>query len=105
MSNQLVTTIHKLGKQFVKYHYDAYLAEKNVSIIDDTEVEYVVSKLYTKNKKEEMKDFIRFTLEEMLAKNYDSIAIEAILLQIDTNDLDIKDNLINEIKRFQKCTT
>ena len=101
MTNNLASMIKELSFFFAKYHYDDYLKENNISFIHDDKIGVVVDTLYTEEKKKELREYIRSCLKETLAENYNSFAIENILMEMFTDIELSKNRIILEIKTYQ----
>lgn len=101
MTNNLASMVKELSLYFAKYHYDEYLKENKIKRIRDNEIQRVVELLYTEEKKKELREYIRTCLKETLAENYNSFAIENILMEMFTDIELSKNRIILEIKSYQ----
>ena len=101
MTNNLTSMIRELSFFFAKYHYDEYLKENKIHVIKDDKIAIVVEKLYTEEKKKELREYIRTCLKETLAENYNSFAIENVLMEMFTDIELSKNRIIMEIKSYQ----
>jgi hypothetical protein len=85
---------------YVKYYYDKYLSENNLSILNETQINDFINTHYT-NKGKEIKDYVRNSLKKNLGDKYNSLTVENILLEL-FNDIDMaKERLKIEIIDYQ----
>ena len=66
---------------YVKFYYDKYLKENNISNMTDTDINNFIHIHYT-NKETEIRNYIRKSLKKNLGNNYKPISVENILMEI-----------------------
>lgn len=93
----LVKMIADLSIQYGDYKYNEYLTSKDLKFIPEHKIKSVIDTMYDKNNKEQYKEFIRTALKEIMKDKYTPIPVEEILLEIDENDLSIKERIYTEI--------
>ncbi len=86
---------------FIKYYYDKELTDKNLKVLPDEHLKNLIAQLYHE-KASELKKYIRDTLKENLAANYNSFAVENIILEMFNDPEYSKYRVYLEIIEFQK---
>lgn len=86
---------------YVKFYYDKYLTEHNLSSMTETNIEDFIN-IYYVEKQQDLKDYIRKSLKKNLGSEYNSIAVENIIMEL-FNDSDMaKERIRLEISDFQQ---
>ena len=94
--------IHDLTLFYVKQNYENYLKEQNISKIDESRLDSVISELYSE-RKQHLKGFITQTMKEIMKDEYvGDLFINNILIDIFRDDTICKNRIILEIKEYQK---
>ena len=99
---QLVSTIQDLACQFAKYHYEQHLEYHKVKTIPEIDIPVVVDSIYTDERKDELKQFIRLALKEMCGNDYKSAVVENVLMEMCADDRTVKSRVCTEIEIFQR---
>jgi hypothetical protein len=87
---------------YVKSNYDNYLKENNISYIEDSKINDVISKLF-ELRKDHIKIFIKSSLKKVLKEEYPGDqTIQNILLNIFQDEEYCKNRIIIEIKLHQQ---
>jgi hypothetical protein len=86
---------------YIKYYYDKHLEEHKISKLEDEKIEEFVDKLFNDNPKK-MKKYIRDSLKKNQGKEYNSMVVENILLEMFDDIEFAKNRLINEISSYQE---
>ena len=95
----LINSIQELSFNFAKYHYDKYLEEHNVTVIEN--VGEVVKKMFDESKEKELKTYIRTALKKACGPNYSAYSVETALSEMfEDRDL-VLNRIITEIEVFQ----
>lgn len=101
----LQNNIRDLIQFYVKTNYEAYLKEKEIKIISETEIEEVIENLYD-NRKSHIQNFILESLKTLYANKAGEYpgdsTIKNILLNIFQDDELCKTRLTSEIKLHQQ---
>jgi hypothetical protein len=104
MSDSVKKTLPNLIKEviffYVKYYYDKYLKDNNLTLLTDEQIIVFVDKHYT-NKEKEIRDYVRKSLKKNLGDDYNSLATENILLEIFSDANMAKERLKLEISDYQ----
>ena len=86
---------------YIKHHYQKYLSEKNVEIVEESLLRDLIDKLYNE-KQQELRDYIRNNLKVNLKEKYSTIATESIITEMFFDPRIAKERVIIEILRFQE---
>jgi hypothetical protein len=87
---------------YVKENYNAYLLEKNIKTIENSDLNSVIDLLYTQ-KKEHLKEFIKNSMKELLKDEHPGdLLINNIIMDIFRDDILCKTTLKTEIELYQK---
>jgi hypothetical protein len=86
---------------YIKHHYQKYLTEKNVEIVEESLLRDLIDKLYNE-KQQELRDYIRNNLKVNLKEKYSTIATESIITEMFFDPRIAKERVIIEILRFQE---
>lgn len=100
MSN-LTTMVRDITYFYIKYYYEEELKNKNISILEDTDLKNLINWMYS-NKSTELKKYIRDTLKENLKNDYNSIAVENIIIEMFSDPEYSKHRVFLEIMEFQR---
>ena len=100
-----MTTIDKhirdLIQFYVKTNYEAYIKEHSLSVIEDKQIEAIVSQLYD-DRKEHLRGFIKSSLVKLLRDEYPGdLVVLNILTEIFNDDNLCRNRLILEIRLHQ----
>ena len=87
---------------YVKENYTAYLLEKNIKTIENSDLDNIIDLLYTQ-KKEHLKEFIKNSMKELLKDEHPGdLLINNIIMDIFRDDILCKTTLKTEIELYQK---
>ena len=86
---------------YIKHHYQKYLTERNVEIVEESLLRDLIDKLYNE-KQQELRDYIRNNLKVNLKEKYSTIATESIITEMFFDPRIAKERVIIEILRFQE---
>ena len=100
--NDLRDIIKKLSFKFAKYHYHKYIDSKNISKINDDDINDVVCQFFNEEKEKEFKHYIRFSLKNKFKEDYNSFAVENIITEIFPDKVILINRIGLEIKNYQK---
>ena len=100
-SNNLATMVRDITYFFIKYYYDKELIDKNLKVLADDHLKNLIAQLY-QEKASELKKYIRDTLKENLGANYNSFAVENIILEMFNDPEYSKYRVYLEIIEYQK---
>lgn len=100
MTKSLPNMIRDIIFFYVKFYYDKYLTEHNLSSMTESNIEDFIN-IYYVEKQLDLKDYIRKSLKKNLGNEYNSIAAENIIMEL-FNDPDMaKERIRLEIVDFQ----
>lgn len=106
-SNNQVKSLPNLVKDiiyfYVKYYYEKYLTDNNISKMSENDITKFVDTHYVE-KQQDLKDYIRKSLKKNQGSNYNSIATENILLEIFSDSGMARERIRLEIEDFQSIT-
>ncbi len=85
---------------YVKYYYDKYLSEHNLTLMDDQHIDQFIQMHYTEREKD-LRDYVRKSLKKNLGDGYNNLAVENILLEIFKDPAMAKERIRIEIVDFQ----
>ena len=85
---------------YVKHYYDKYLTEHQLKHMNDADIDAFIQKHYTEKEKE-LREYVRTNLKSNLGANYNSIAVENILLEISSDPTMAKERIRIEIQDYQ----
>ena len=100
MSN-LTTMVRDVCYFYIKYYYEEDLKNKNVPTLTEDELKQLINWMYS-NKSVEFKKYIRDTLKENLKENYNSLAVENIIIEMFSDPEYSKHRVFLEIMEFQR---
>jgi len=101
-NNTSLKLIKDLVIFYVKENYTAYLLEKNIKTIENSDLDSIIDLLYTQ-KKEHLKEFIKNSMKELLKDEHPGdLLINNIILDIFRDDILCKTTLKTEIELYQK---
>ena len=101
-NNTSLKLIKDLVIFYVKENYNAYLLEKNIKTIENSDLDSVIDLLYTQ-KKEHLKEFIKNSMKELLKDEHPGdLLINNIIMDIFRDDILCKTTLKTEIELYQK---
>ena len=101
-NNTSLKLIKDLVIFYVKENYNAYLLEKKIKTIENSDLDSVIDLLYTQ-KKEHLKEFIKNSMKELLKDEHPGdLLINNIILDIFRDDILCKTTLKTEIELYQK---
>ena len=102
MNKQLLFQIQEISFSFAKYHYEKYLEKHSIKQIDNNRIHEIVDNIYTSDRKKELYTFIRATLKKMYETNYNSMAVEQIIMEMSADDRLAITRICTEIELYQK---
>ena len=86
---------------YVKYYYEKYLTDNSLNKMSDKDIEKFIG-IYYGEKQQDLKNYVRKSLQKNQGDDYSSIATENILLEI-FSDTDMAIERIKlEINDFQR---
>ena len=101
-NNTSLKLIKDLVIFYVKENYNAYLLEKNIKTIENSDLDSIIDLLYTQ-KKEHLKEFIKNSMKELLKDEHPGdLLINNIIMDIFRDDILCKTTLKTEIELYQK---
>tara|TARA_Y100000593_G_C4125134_1_gene244604 strand:+ start:195 stop:521 length:327 start_codon:yes stop_codon:yes gene_type:complete len=101
-NNTSLKLIKDLVIFYVKENYNAYLLEKKIKTIENSDLDSVIDLLYTQ-KKEHLKEFIKNSMKELLKDEHPGdLLINNIIMDIFRDDILCKTTLKTEIELYQK---
>jgi len=101
-NNTSLKLIKDLVIFYVKENYTAYLLEKNIKTIENSDLDSIIDLLYTQ-KKEHLKEFIKNSMKELLKDEHPGdLLINNIIMDIFRDDILCKTTLKTEIELYQK---
>jgi len=101
MNRSLPNLIKDITLFFVKHHYDKYLAENSINLIEESELRGMIDDIYFQ-KQQELRDYIRQTLKANLKDEYSSVSSEMIITEMFNDPKVSKERVIVEILQYQK---
>jgi hypothetical protein len=99
-SNNLAGMVKDITYFFIKYYYEKELKETNQTNLTDEHLKNMINTLY-QEKSNELKKYIRDTLKENLGNNYNSFAVENIILEMFNDPEYSKHRIYLEISEYQ----
>jgi len=96
----LPNLVKDITLHYIKFYYDKYLKEHNITIVEDSELQKLVNELYTERQRD-LRDYIRKTLKSHLKEGYSSLAVENILCEMFDDADYAKERVILEITNYQ----
>jgi len=97
----LTSMIRDITYFFIKYYYDKELTDTNQKLLPENTLKTLIDNLYN-TKANELKKYIRDTLKENLGSNYNSFAIENIILEMFNDPEYSNHRVFLEIIEYQK---
>ena len=85
---------------FIKYYYEKELKDTNKQQLEDNHLKQLIDNLY-QEKSNELKKYIRDTLKENLGGNYNTLAVENIILEMFNDPEYSKYRVYLEIVQYQ----
>ena len=85
---------------YVKFYYDKYLNEHQLTIMDDTHIDQFIQTNYTDREKD-LREYVRKSLKKNLGDGYNNLAVENILLEIFKDPAMAKERIRLEIVDYQ----
>jgi len=85
---------------FIKYYYEKEIKDTNQTKLSDDHLRNMINTLY-QEKSNELKKYIRDTLKENLGNNYNSFAVENIILEMFNDPEYSKHRVYLEISEYQ----
>ena len=85
---------------YVKYYYDKYLTEHQLTIMDDAHIDRFIQTNYTDREKD-LREYVRKSLKKNLGDGYNNLAVENILLEIFKDPAMAKERIRLEIVDYQ----
>ena len=85
---------------YVKYYYDKYLKDHNISSMSEADIDAFIQTNYS-DKTNEVRTYVRNSLKKNLGDAYNSIATENILLEIFNDPAMAKERIRLEIVNYQ----
>lgn len=99
-SSNLASMVKDITYFFIKYYYEKELKETNQIKLTDEHLKSMINSLY-QEKSNELKKYIRDTLKENLGNNYNSFAVENIILEMFNDPEYSKHRVYLEISEYQ----
>jgi hypothetical protein len=103
INKSLPNLIRDITLHYVKFYYEKYLKDNNVSVIQEENLVKLLNDLYDEKQKD-LRKYIRKTLKDNLKENYSSMATENILLEMFKDSDLAKERVKVEILHYQKCS-
>ena len=100
-TNNLTSMVRDITYFYIKYYYDKELTDTNQRILTDGKLKEMIDNLYM-TKANDLKKYIRDTLRENLGANYNSFAVENIILEMFDDPEYSKKRVYLEIIEYQK---
>ena len=100
MSN-LTTMVRDITYFYIKYYYEEELKKKNINTLSEDELKQLINWMYS-NKSTELKKYIRDTLKENQKDEYNSLAVENIIIEMFSDPEYSKHRVFLEIMEFQR---
>ena len=100
-TNNLTSMVKDITYFFIKYYYDKELTDTNQKQLLEKDLKAMIDNLYLE-KGNDLKKYIRDTLKENLASNYNSFAVENIILEMFNDPEYSKHRVLLEIIEYQK---
>lgn len=97
----LTSMVRDITYFFIKYYYDKELTDTNQKLLPESTVKTLIDNLYI-TKANDLKKYIRDTLKENLSTNYNSFAVENIILEMFDDPEYSKHRVFLEIIEYQK---
>jgi hypothetical protein len=97
----LTSMIRDITYFFIKYYYDKELINTNQKLLPENTLKTLIDNLYN-TKTNELKKYVRETLKENLGVNYNSFAVENIILEMFDDPEYSKHRIFLEIIEYQK---
>lgn len=101
MNRSLPNLIKDITLFFIKHHYDKYLVERSIKLIEESELRNMIDDIYFQ-KQQELRDYIRQTLKANLKDEYSSASAEMIINEMFNDPKVAKERVIIEILQYQK---
>lgn len=99
-TKSLPTLVKEIVFFYVKYYYNKYNEDNDIQTMNDEHINKFITQYYTE-KQQEMKDYIRKSLRKNLGDDYNSIAVENIILELFADEDMGKERIRLEIVDFQ----
>jgi hypothetical protein len=99
-NNNLNSMVRDITYFFIKYYYEKELKDTNKTKLEDENLKALINNLY-QEKSNELKKYIRDTLKENLGANYNTLAVENIILEMFNDPEYSKYRVYLEIVQFQ----
>ena len=99
-TNNLTNMVRDITYFFIKYYYEKELKDTNKTKLEDEHIKSLINNLY-QEKANELKKYIRDTLKENLGANYNTLAVENIILEMFNDPEYSKYRVYLEIVQFQ----
>ena len=100
-SNNLTSMVKDITYFFIKYYYDKELTDTKQKLLLEQDLKAMIDNLYLE-KGNDLKKYIRDTLKENLGSNYNSFAVENIILEMFNDPEYSKHRVFLEIIEYQK---
>jgi hypothetical protein len=100
-TNNLTSMVRDITYFFIKYYYDKELTDTNQKLLSEDNLKNMIDNLYVA-KANDLKKYIRDTLKENLGANYNSFAVENIILEMFDDPEYSKHRVFLEIIEYQK---
>jgi hypothetical protein len=100
-TNNLTSMVRDITYFFIKYYYDKELTDTKQRILAEDKLKEMIDNLYI-TKANDLKKYIRDTLKENLGANYNSFAVENIILEMFDDPEYSKKRVYLEIIEYQK---
>ena len=100
IKRSLPSLIRDITLHYVKFYYEKYLKDNNISIIEETDLIKLLDDLYDEKQKD-LRIYIRTTLKDNLKENYSPITTENILMEMFKDSILAKERVKVEILYYQ----
>ena len=100
-TTNLTSMIRDITYFYIKHFYDKTLTETKQTKLENNMLSELIDNLYI-NKSLDLKKYIRDTLNENLENNYNSFAVENIILEMFNDPTYSKQRIYLEIVEYQK---
>lgn len=99
-SYNLASMVKDITYFFIKYYYEKEMKDTNQLKLSEEHIQKMINTLY-QEKSNELKKYIRDTLKENLGINYNSFAVENIILEMFDDPEYSKHRIYLEISEYQ----
>tara|TARA_B110001469_G_C9619991_1_gene308899 strand:- start:901 stop:1221 length:321 start_codon:yes stop_codon:yes gene_type:complete len=102
MSSNILKDIKELLIFYIKTNYEKYLKDNNIQCIPNSQVNFIIKKIYTE-KKTHSKKFVKEALKEVHGNDYvGDTQVDLLLIDIYDDDMLMITKLEKQIIQYQK---